>query len=93
MPSASPGALAGEELFLRERLIDGPKRWKLEEPREAGFSPEHPRDRQVGIEACLPAFLETLHCREPQPGPLRQGGLGQVGVEPQLLRALAISRP
>ncbi|MDP3504351.1 MAG: hypothetical protein Q8S33_28705 [Myxococcales bacterium] len=75
-------------MFLLERLIDGPKRRQLEEPREAGFSPQHPRDRQHGIEACLPAFLETLHCREPEPGPLRQVGLGQVGVEPQLLRAL-----
>jgi len=32
-------------------------------------------------------LLETLNRREPEPGPLRQAGLGQVGVEPQLLRA------
>jgi len=32
-------------------------------------------------------FLEALNRRQPEPGPLRQVGLGQVGVEPQLLRA------
>lgn len=74
-------------MFLRERFIDGPNRRELEELLESRLSAEGPRDRQHGIEACLPVFLEALNRREPEPGPLRQGGLGQVRMEPQLLRA------
>jgi hypothetical protein len=79
--------LPGRDLFLRERLIDGAKRRQLEEPLEAGLCAERPRDRQHRVEARVPVLLEALHRREPEPGPLREGGLGQVGVEPQLPRA------
>ncbi len=85
--SATSRPFPGDELFLRERFIDGPKRRQLEELLEACLCAKDPRDRQHRIEARLPVLLEALHCREPEPRPLRQGGLGQVGVEPQLLRA------